>query len=142
MPKLVFFYQTRDTYNPDTHELEFEAPDNATPQLFLTTGELERQKAPGVFFLRCKGATAVNDQKPEEDLTYATLPARAMEGLQVPLVQLYLPMLEAEQKGWSGRWGRGLYCRVLRVVPQVWRDAERGRLLAAGGFCPPAGQPL
>ena len=66
VPKLVFFYQTRDTYNPDTHELEFEAPDNATPQLFLTTGELERQKATGVFFIRTKGAKEVSDQKPEE----------------------------------------------------------------------------
>ena len=105
VPKLVFFYQTRDTYNPDTHELEFEAPDNATPQLFLTTGELERQKATGVFFIRTKGAKEVSDQKPEEDLSYSILPARAMEGLQVLLNQLYLPMLEAEQKGWKAGVG-------------------------------------
>ena len=68
----------------------------------LHSGELERQKATGVFFIRTKGAKEVSDQKPEEDLSYSILPARAMEGLQVLLNQLYLPMLEAEFVGRSG----------------------------------------
>ena len=76
--------------------------DTAPASLFLTTGELERQKAAGVYFLRQKGAgKEVSDQKPEEDISYATLPARAMEGLQVMLHQLYLPLIETESKGWK-----------------------------------------
>ena len=79
--------------------------DTAPPSLFLTTGELERQKSAGIFFLRAKGAKEVNDSKPDEDLTYATVPPRAMEGLQVMLSQLYLPLIETESKGWRAGVG-------------------------------------
>jgi hypothetical protein len=75
--------------------------DSAPPTLFLTTGELERQKSSGVFFLRFKSGKEVDEQKPEQDISYATLPARAMEGLQVMLSKLYLPLIENESKGWK-----------------------------------------
>ena len=80
--------------------------DNAPPSLFLTTGELERQKGAGVYFIRQgKAGKEVSDQKPEEDISYATLPARAMEGLQVMLNQLYLPLIETESKAWKAGVG-------------------------------------
>ena len=76
--------------------------DTAAPQLFLTTGELDRQKGPAVFFLRTtKPGVEVVDSQPEQSLSFGTLPERAMEGLQVILTQLYQPMVDLESKGWK-----------------------------------------
>jgi hypothetical protein len=76
--------------------------ESESAQLFLTTGEMDPQKGPAVFFLRnTKPGVEVPDGKPEEGLSTGTLPARAMEGLQAMLSQLYLPIVEGESKGWK-----------------------------------------
>ena len=76
--------------------------ETASPQLFLTTGELDRQKGPAVYFLRTtKPGVEVADGSPETALSFGTLPARAIEGLQVVLSQLYKPMVEQESKAWK-----------------------------------------
>ena len=80
--------------------------ETAPPQLFLTTGELDRQKGPAVFFLRTtKPGIEVADGSPEQALSFGTLPARAMEGLQVVLGSLYRPMVELESKAWKAGVG-------------------------------------
>lgn len=98
--KLLFFYQSRDTFTEDGEFIE--ASDTAEPQLFLTSGDVDRQKGAAIFFLRLtKPGVEVNESKPEEGLSFGTLPARAMEGLQAMLSDVYLPMLNVESSSWK-----------------------------------------
>ena len=48
--KLLFFYQSRDSYTEEGDLVE--APDGAPAELYLCAGEVERQKAPAVFFTK------------------------------------------------------------------------------------------
>ena len=72
--KLIFFYQKRDTYTDDGDCIEaagvlrlqlarlggqdthaactLARADHEVPQLFLTTGELDKQKGPAIYFVR------------------------------------------------------------------------------------------
>ena len=102
--KLLFFYQTRDTYTDDGEFIE--APDSAPAQLFLTTGEFDRQKAPAVFFVRTtKPGVEVADATCHENISYGVLPALAIEGLQAMLTQLYLPIVTQESTSWKAGVG-------------------------------------
>jgi len=98
--KLLFFYQARDTITVDGETIE--APDSAPPQLFLTTGEFDRQKAPAVFFVRTtKPGIEVQDAKCNEDISFGVLPTMAIEGLQAMLKQLYLPIVTQDSANWK-----------------------------------------
>ena len=98
--KLLFFYQARDTITVDGETIE--APDSAPPQLFLTTGEFDRQKAPAVFFVRTtKPGIEVQDAKCNEDISFGVLPTMAIEGLQAMLKQLYLPIVTQDSASWK-----------------------------------------
>ena len=52
-----------------------------------------------------KPGIEVPDGSPEQGLSFGTLPARAMEGLQVVLGSLYQPMVELESKAWKAGVG-------------------------------------
>ena len=110
VPKLIFFYQARDSFGEDGEIVE--AAETEEPQLFLSTGDLDRQKSSGVYFLRNPAAVAkkaaggveaddvVGAATPEQDMSYGVLPQSALEGLQVMLSDLFMPLITQE----SGKW--------------------------------------
>lgn len=103
VPKLIFYYQTRDAILEDGELIE--AGEMEEPQLFMTTGELDRQKSSGVYFLRTKkpGSPdgAVGTANPELDMSYGIVPPLAMEGLRAMLTDLYMPLIDQESNSWQ-----------------------------------------
>ena len=105
VPKLLFFYQTRDSFGEDGEMIE--AADTDAPQLFMSTGDLDRQKSSGVYFLRNKKAgadsndDAVGTSSPEQDMSYGILPPSAFEGLQTMLAHLYMPLITQTSGSWQ-----------------------------------------
>ena len=96
-PKLLFYRQARDVYTEDDDAAEPDGP----AELFMTTGEVERQRGRAVYFLRVKEGAAVTKEGVETELSYGVVGASALSTLQASLSELYLPLLQKVSTGWQ-----------------------------------------
>ena len=96
-PKLLFYRRARDVYTEDDDAAEPDGP----AELFMTTGEVERQRGRAVYFLRVKEGAAVTKEGVETELSYGVVGASALSTLQASLSELYLPLLQKVSTGWQ-----------------------------------------
>ena len=108
----------------------------ASPQLFLTTGELDRQRGPAVYFLRTtKPGVEVADGSPETALSFGTLPARAIGAAGGAHAAKRKPMVEQKIQGVeAGRGRRRLDRRVFNAYGKFGDVLGEAVSSLQGGF--------
>ena len=95
-PKLLFYRQARDVYTEDDDAAEPDGP----AELFMTTGEAERQRGRAVYFLRVKEGAAVTKEGASGAELRRRRRLRAVHAAGVA-EQLYLPLLQKVSTGWQ-----------------------------------------
>ena len=75
-------------------------PGPGEEELFLTTGDVDRQKGKAVYFLRANEAAPVT-QAVEQEVAYGVVAPSAIETLQANMSELFLPLVTQTGSGWQ-----------------------------------------
>ena len=75
-------------------------PGPGEEELFLTTGDVDRQKGKAVYFMRANEAAPVT-QAVEQEVAYGVVAPSAIETLQANMSELFLPLVTQTGSGWQ-----------------------------------------
>ena len=77
-------------------------PGSQVEELFITNGEVDRQKGKAVYFMRVNEGSAVSLGSVEQEVVYGVVGPSALETLQANMSELFMPLVTQA----SGTWER------------------------------------
>jgi len=132
--RVMFFRQPREVVG---EEGEYEQRDEADAELFLTTGDAERQKGRAVYFIRSQLHHAVEVATLHNDLSFGVVGPNSLEHLQVRRVASHAsrqwpqPIRWRPWRGAARRLAPGLLARLVVRFPPSPRTGDSLRAVRA-----------
>ena len=76
-------------------------PGSQVEELFITNGEVDRQKGKAVYFMRVNEGSAVSLGTVEQEIVYGVVGPSALETLQANMSELFMPLVTQASGSWE-----------------------------------------